>query len=412
MDSRLQLSFITSPSGDTGPWFLDQWISDVTAVVTTKMRMGHNGENPDGHNENWWLQSLQLYFILLYTNLRREGQKIQRLWCLSYQLSRGKKRCLTSDLTSLPGIFPPQHLFWTQGSSQPSNLVGPVTFLRPQTVPEHGQLGIPSFSDLLQGVTWFSNDGPRSVSRPQLTCVSDHCPVGFLEGFWSHHWGACARAPGTSNLVYPSSGLALSLLASSNHPEKKTKTLWFPMFGPHIPSGFRSHCLLQIRPGVRQRRRRKHEHKPQAPGPHWAPEARISPLFGYPQLLHLEEGWGDNSEIHPFSGGFAPPKQPSRPPVAFSCPFPCRCHHHQIPPPPPSDVFSKAAAKGWVWLMIRETQGPTTVAVVLSNPESNKVWERDQPIWRIAATQPKNVMEDVNGVLPIWRLSRVHGVGI
>ena len=46
----------------------------MTAVVTTTMRMGHNGENPDGHNENWWLQSLQLYFIL-YTNLRREGQK-------------------------------------------------------------------------------------------------------------------------------------------------------------------------------------------------------------------------------------------------------------------------------------------------------------------------------------------------
>ena len=285
---RLQLSFITSPSGDTGPWFLDEWISDVTAVVTTKMRIGHNGENLDGHNENWWLQLLRLYFIYKSS---AEGQKTQRLWCLSYQLSRGKKRCLTSDLTSLPGIFPLNSTpFWTHGKFQPSNLVGPVTFLRPQTVPELG-----SWESHLSLICFKVVPDFPMMAPAVLAGLSGHVfplPRGFFGRFWSHHWGASARVPPSPwhqqfGVSFLRAGFEPSGL-KANPPKKRPKTVWFPMFGPHIQVDlYSSHCLLQIRPGVRQRRRRKHEHKLQAPGPHWAPEARISPLFSYPQLLHL-----------------------------------------------------------------------------------------------------------------------------
>ena len=121
MDSRLQLSFVTSPKWRhwtmiSGP--MDQWRDSCC---------DDQDENGTQWWESWWPQwklvasiaSIVLYIIIYKSSAGRS--KIQRLWCLSYQLSRGKKRCLTADLMSLPGIFSPQLNTFSErmGSSNP-----------------------------------------------------------------------------------------------------------------------------------------------------------------------------------------------------------------------------------------------------------------------------------------------------
>ena len=98
----------------------------------------------------------------LYTNLRR---KVKNSAGSMFILPTFKGKKTMSDVRPHVARGCPLNStpFLNAWKFQPSNLVGRFGT---------GQLGIPSFSDLLQGGTWFSNDGPRSVSRPQWTCVS------------------------------------------------------------------------------------------------------------------------------------------------------------------------------------------------------------------------------------------------